>query len=36
MVNQRQFKSSEEFFESGRELARRLDKKSKKHAGTNS
>jgi hypothetical protein len=36
MVHERQFKSSEEFFESGRELARRLDKKSKKHAGTNS
>ena len=27
MVNQRQFKSSEEFFESGKELARKLDKK---------
>jgi hypothetical protein len=36
MVHERQFKSAEEFFESGRELARRLDKKSKKHAGTNS
>jgi hypothetical protein len=36
MVNQRQFKSSEEFFESGRELARRLDKKSKKHNSTKS
>jgi len=36
MVHERQFKSSEEFFESGRELARKLDKKSKKHAGTNS
>jgi hypothetical protein len=34
MVNQRQFKSSEEFFESGRELARQLDKKSKKHDNT--
>ena len=36
MVHERQFKSTEEFFESGRELARKLDKKSKKHAGTNS
>jgi hypothetical protein len=36
MVHERQFKSAEEFFESRRELARRLDKKSKKHAGTNS
>ena len=31
MVNQRQFKSAEEFFESGQELARKLDKKSKKN-----
>ena len=31
MVNQRQFKSAEEFFESGKELARKLDKKSKKN-----
>jgi hypothetical protein len=36
MVHERQFKSTEEFFESGRELARKLDKKSKKHVGTNS
>jgi hypothetical protein len=36
MVNQRQFKSSEEFFESGRELARKLDKKNKKNNGTTS
>jgi hypothetical protein len=36
MVNQRQFKSTEEFFESGRELARKLDKKSKKHDNTDS
>ncbi len=36
MVHERQFKSSEEFFESGRELARKLDKKSKKHNNTDS
>jgi hypothetical protein len=30
MVHERQFKSSEDFFESGRDLARKLDKKSKK------
>ena len=36
MVNQRQFKSAEEFFESGRDMARKLDKKSKKHDSTNS
>ena len=32
MVHERQFKSAEEFFESGKELARKLDKKSKKNA----
>ena len=31
MVHERQFKSAEEFFESGQELARKLDKKSKKN-----
>ena len=36
MVNQRQFKSAEEFFESGRDMARKLDKKSKKHDSTKS
>ena len=36
MVHEKQFKSSEEFFESGKELARKLDKKSKKHNRTNS
>ena len=36
MVHERQFKSAEDFFESGRELARTLDKKSKKQAGTKS
>jgi hypothetical protein len=36
MVHERQFKSSEEFFESGKELARKLDKKSKKHNSTKS
>jgi hypothetical protein len=36
MVHEQQFKSTEEFFESGRELARRLDKKSKKHNSTKS
>ena len=36
MVNQRQFKSTEEFFESGRDMARKLDKKNKKHDSTNS
>lgn len=36
MTHEHQFKSSEEFFESGRELARKLDKKSKNHADTNS
>jgi hypothetical protein len=30
MVHERQFKSAEEFFESGRELARKLDKKKQK------
>ena len=31
MVHERQFKSTEEFFESGQELAHKLDKKSKKN-----
>ena len=30
MVHERQFKTAEEFFESGKELARKLDKKSNK------
>jgi hypothetical protein len=36
MVHERQFKSAEEFFESGKELARKLDKKSKKRDDTTS
>jgi hypothetical protein len=36
MVHEQQFKSSEEFFESGKELARKLDKKNKKRDGTTS
>ena len=36
MVHERQFKSAEDFFDSSRELARTLDKKSKKHDSTKS
>lgn len=32
--HERQFKTAEDFFESGRELARELDKKNKNHAVT--
>ena len=36
MVHERQFESAEDFFESGQDMARKLDKKSKKHNSTKS